>query len=174
MPRVILYLACTFVSVTSSILTNVERITIFIRIFVGSVEWIAARGSICSVMSASGHSFIYGDADDDTVEEEEVIFECKFCVPISFILYYYFNFFISGIFQIINSVSSWQLLKLNAPEWPHLLTGSIAAFIQGACFPVFAILLAYTTAVRNNTYIFDALHLTKVYQPISLQMSNLE
>ncbi|XP_026315183.1 multidrug resistance protein homolog 49-like isoform X2 [Hyposmocoma kahamanoa] len=84
-----------------------------------SVEWIAARGSICSMMSTSGHSFGYNESDDDATEEDEEI----------------------------KPVSSWQLMKLNAPEWPYLVTGSIAAFIQGACFPVFAILLGYTTAV---------------------------
>lgn len=103
-------------------------------------------------MSASGHSFVYNDADDDALEEEEeVMFEYKFCLPISFSMYYNFNFFKSDFFQIIKSVSSWQLLKLNAPEWPYLVTGSTAAFIQGACFPVFAMLLGYTTGVRNNT-----------------------
>lgn len=55
-------------------------------------------------------------------------------------------------FQKIETVSNWQLLKLNATEWPYLLTGSIAAFIQGSCFPVFAILLGFTTAVRKYNY----------------------
>lgn len=100
-------------------------------------------------MSTSGHSFDYNESDDDATEEDEVIFE--FCLSISFTINY-LKILKSDIFQEIKPVSSWQLMKLNAPEWPYLVTGSIAAFIQGACFPVFAILLGYTTAVRNNTY----------------------
>ncbi|KAJ2943305.1 hypothetical protein O0L34_g12112 [Tuta absoluta] len=40
------------------------------------------------------------------------------------------------------SVSSWQLLKLNAPEWPLLAGGGIASFLIGLTMPVFAVLFA--------------------------------
>ncbi|CAH2216402.1 jg19602, partial [Pararge aegeria aegeria] len=45
----------------------------------------------------------------------------------------------------VKPVSDWQLLKLNAPEWPFIVIGSIAAFIQGSCFPMFALLFGYTS-----------------------------
>lgn len=51
-------------------------------------------------------------------------------------------------FQEAKPVSDWQLLKLNAPEWPYLVIGSIAAFLQGACFPAFALLFGFTSGVR--------------------------
>jgi ATP-binding cassette, subfamily B (MDR/TAP), member 1 len=37
-------------------------------------------------------------------------------------------------------VSFWRILKLNAPEWPFILLGALAAIITGASFPSFAIL----------------------------------
>lgn len=33
-----------------------------------------------------------------------------------------------------------RLLKLNVPEWPYMLTGTISAAIQGAVMPVYAII----------------------------------
>lgn len=57
------------------------------------------------------------------------------------------------MFQEIKPVSDWQLLKLNAPEWPYLVIGSIAAFLQGACFPAFALLFGYTSGVRLICYL---------------------
>ncbi|CAK1546564.1 unnamed protein product [Leptosia nina] len=40
------------------------------------------------------------------------------------------------------TVSNWEILKLNAEEWPLLLTGGIASLIIGATMPVFALLLS--------------------------------
>ncbi|CAH1642178.1 unnamed protein product [Spodoptera littoralis] len=40
------------------------------------------------------------------------------------------------------SVSSWDLLKLNAAEWPQLLGGALASLLVGATMPVFALLFA--------------------------------
>ncbi|KAF9407661.1 hypothetical protein HW555_012394 [Spodoptera exigua] len=40
------------------------------------------------------------------------------------------------------AVSSWALLKLNAPEWPHLVGGALASLVVGATMPVFALLFA--------------------------------
>lgn len=40
------------------------------------------------------------------------------------------------------SVSSWELLKLNAAEWPQLLGGALASLLVGATMPVFALLFA--------------------------------
>lgn len=51
--------------------------------------------------------------------------------------------------QEIKPVSDWDLLKLNGTEWPYIVVGSIAAFIQGACFPIFALLFGYTGGVSN-------------------------
>lgn len=51
--------------------------------------------------------------------------------------------------QEVKPVSDWQLMKLNAPEWPLLVIGSVAAFLQGTCFPVFALLFGYASGVSN-------------------------
>lgn len=46
-------------------------------------------------------------------------------------------------------MSSWDILKLNAPEWVYITIGSVAAFLQGACFPAFALLFGFTSGVSN-------------------------
>lgn len=33
-----------------------------------------------------------------------------------------------------------RLLRLNSPEWPFILVGSLSAIIMGASFPAFAII----------------------------------
>lgn len=38
------------------------------------------------------------------------------------------------------NVSLKRILKMNSPEWPYILVGSIAAIVVGASFPVFAII----------------------------------
>lgn len=54
-----------------------------------------------------------------------------------------------GIFHLqqVKPLSDWEILKLNGPEWPLIMIGSIAAFIQGACFPVFALLFGFCSGV---------------------------
>lgn len=49
--------------------------------------------------------------------------------------------------QEIKPVTWYELLKLNAPEWKQILIGSIAAFVQGACFPAFSVLFGHTLGV---------------------------
>ncbi|KAJ8706435.1 hypothetical protein PYW08_011061 [Mythimna loreyi] len=39
-------------------------------------------------------------------------------------------------------VSSWTLLKLNAPEWPLLTGGAVASLLVGATMPMFALLFS--------------------------------
>ncbi|XP_034839685.1 multidrug resistance protein homolog 49-like isoform X2 [Maniola hyperantus] len=85
-----------------------------------SHDWMTPRGSITSVMSAGLQNFVY-NADYDSEEEKDD--------------------------EDVKPVSDWQLLKLNAPEWPFIVVGSIAAFIQGSCFPVFALLFGYTAGI---------------------------
>ncbi|CAH2103160.1 unnamed protein product [Euphydryas editha] len=86
-----------------------------------SHDWMTPRGSISSVMSTGLQSYVY-NAEYDSEEEKDDDEEVK-------------------------PVSDWQLLKLNAPEWPYIVIGSIAAFIQGSCFPVFALLFGYTSGI---------------------------
>ncbi|XP_045458095.1 multidrug resistance protein homolog 49-like [Melitaea cinxia] len=86
-----------------------------------SHDWMTPRGSITSVMSTGLQSYVY-NAEYDSEEEKDDDEEVK-------------------------SVSDWELLKLNAPEWPFIVIGSIAAFIQGSCFPVFALLFGYTSGI---------------------------
>ncbi|KAF9804800.1 hypothetical protein SFRURICE_007703 [Spodoptera frugiperda] len=86
-----------------------------------SHDWMTPRGSICSVVSTGLQNFVYNadyESDEEKDEEEEV-----------------------------KPVSDWQILKLNAPEWPLITVGSIAAFIQGACFPVFALLFGFSSGI---------------------------
>ncbi|KAJ8707903.1 hypothetical protein PYW07_011580 [Mythimna separata] len=40
------------------------------------------------------------------------------------------------------AVSSWTLLKLNAPEWPLLAGGAVASLLVGATMPMFALLFS--------------------------------
>nr|QCO93568.1 ATP-binding cassette subfamily B member 2 [Chilo suppressalis] len=86
-----------------------------------SHDWMTPRGSISSVMSTGLQNFVY-NADIESENENEDDEEVK-------------------------PVSDWELLKLNAPEWPLIVIGSLAAFIQGACFPVFALLFGYASGV---------------------------
>ncbi|GBP95551.1 Multidrug resistance protein 1, partial [Eumeta japonica] len=85
-------------------------------------DWMTPRGSISSVMSTGLQNFAYNiesDSEDSDKEDDERI----------------------------PPVNDWQLLKLNGPEWPLLVVGSIAAFIQGACFPMFALLFGLAIGV---------------------------
>nr|ADV76539.1 ATP-binding cassette sub-family B member 3 [Trichoplusia ni] len=86
-----------------------------------SHDWMTPRGSICSVVSTGLQNFVYNadyESDEEKDEDEEV-----------------------------KPVSDWQILKLNAPEWPLITIGSIAAFTQGACFPVFALLFGFSSGI---------------------------
>ncbi|XP_041987757.1 multidrug resistance protein homolog 49-like [Aricia agestis] len=87
-----------------------------------SHDWLTPRGSISSVMSTGIQNFVYNNEFD--CEEED-----------------------KGDEEEVQLVSDWQLLKLNAPEWPYIVLGSIAAFIQGSCFPAFALLFGYTSGI---------------------------
>ncbi|XP_073952769.1 multidrug resistance protein homolog 49-like [Choristoneura fumiferana] len=85
----------------------------------GSHDWMTPRSSICSVVSTGIRSFArHYDEEDDNKNDEEV-----------------------------KPVSDWDLLKLNGKEWPLLTIGAIAATVQGACFPVFAVLFGLTSAI---------------------------
>ncbi|XP_026746117.1 multidrug resistance protein homolog 49-like, partial [Trichoplusia ni] len=44
--------------------------------------------------------------------------------------------------EAVPSVSSWSLLKLNAPEWPLLAGGALASLLVGAAMPLFALLFS--------------------------------
>ncbi|XP_061382310.1 multidrug resistance protein homolog 49-like [Danaus plexippus] len=86
-----------------------------------SHDWMTPRGSISSVMSTGLQSFIYNsDFDDEDEKDDE---------------------------DEVKPVSDWQLMKLNGPEWPYIVVGSIAAFVQGSCFPVFALIFGYTSGI---------------------------
>ncbi|XP_063394419.1 multidrug resistance protein homolog 49-like [Cydia fagiglandana] len=84
-------------------------------------DWMTPRSSISSVISNGLQHFShrYGGEIEETQDDEEEV----------------------------KPVSDWDLLKLNAPEWPLLTIGAIAATIQGACFPAFAVLFGFTSAI---------------------------
>lgn len=46
-----------------------------------------------------------------------------------------------------------RILKMNSPEWPYLLVGSISAIIVGASFPVFAIIFGEIYGVSQYMHI---------------------
>ncbi|XP_037299939.1 multidrug resistance protein homolog 49-like isoform X2 [Manduca sexta] len=83
-------------------------------------DWMTPRGSISSVMSTGLQNFVFNSdyESEEEADEEEV-----------------------------KSVSDWQLMKLNAPEWPYITVGTVAAILQGACFPVFALLFGLSTGI---------------------------
>ncbi|KAJ2954418.1 hypothetical protein O0L34_g2685 [Tuta absoluta] len=90
-----------------------------------SRDWMTPRGSIVSVISTGLQNFAY-NADFDFEEEKEEDEEVK-------------------------PISDLELLRLNAPEWPLMVIGSVAAFMQGACFPAFAVLFGFTSGI----YVLD-------------------
>nr|XP_006814547.1 PREDICTED: LOW QUALITY PROTEIN: multidrug resistance protein 2-like [Saccoglossus kowalevskii] len=47
----------------------------------------------------------------------------------------------------IPDVSMKRILKMNAPEWPYILCGTLAAAVNGACQPVFAVIFSKIVAV---------------------------
>ncbi|XP_048004619.1 multidrug resistance protein homolog 49-like [Leguminivora glycinivorella] len=88
-------------------------------------DWMTPRSSISSVVSNGLQNFSrrYGEEIREIEDDQEEV----------------------------KPVSDWDLLKLNAPEWPLLTIGAIAATIQGACFPAFAVLLGYTVAIFTSS-----------------------
>jgi hypothetical protein len=44
--------------------------------------------------------------------------------------------------EAVPAVSSWALLRLNAPEWRLLVGGAAASLLVGATMPTFALLLS--------------------------------
>ncbi|XP_035435503.1 multidrug resistance protein homolog 49 [Spodoptera frugiperda] len=85
-----------------------------------SFEWMQTpRGSVTSAVSLGYQSFLHNqDIDKDNSDDEEIV-----------------------------PLSSWDILKLNAPEWVYITIGSVAAFLQGACFPAFALLFGFTSGI---------------------------
>ncbi|XP_022833220.1 multidrug resistance protein homolog 49-like [Spodoptera litura] len=85
-----------------------------------SFEWMQTpRGSVTSAVSLGYQSFLHNqDIDKDDSNDEEIV-----------------------------PLSGWDILKLNAPEWVYITIGSIAAFLQGACFPAFALLFGFTSGI---------------------------
>ncbi|XP_053623630.1 multidrug resistance protein homolog 49-like [Plodia interpunctella] len=102
-----------------------------------SHDWMTPRGSISSVMSTGLSNFVYNaDFDEEEEKDEE---------------------------EDVKPVSDWQLMKLNAPEWLSLTIGSIAAFTQGACFPVFALLFGYASGIFVMDNRADIIYMADLY-----------
>ncbi|XP_048488083.1 ATP-dependent translocase ABCB1 [Plutella xylostella] len=86
----------------------------------GSFDFLAPRESISSAASLGLQSFGY--VEDEIEEADDGL------VP----------------------VDAWTLLKQNAPEWVLIVIGSVAAFMQGACFPALAIAVGYAVGIFQN------------------------
>ncbi|XP_075991226.1 multidrug resistance protein homolog 49-like [Anticarsia gemmatalis] len=102
-------------------------------------DWMTPRGSVTSAMSIGYQSFLM-NADVENKEEDEEH----------------------------EPVTGWQILKLNSPEWLYITIGSIAAFTQGGCFPVFALLFGYTSAIYILTDHDQMLYLADLYAGLFL------
>ncbi|XP_072931072.1 multidrug resistance protein homolog 49-like [Epargyreus clarus] len=103
-----------------------------------SHDWMTPRGSISSVMSTGLQNFVSSadfesEGDDDDDDEK------------------------------VKNVSDWELLKLNGPEWPSITVGSIAALVQGACFPAFALLFGYSGGIFVLPNRADIIYLADFY-----------
>ncbi|CAH0578089.1 unnamed protein product [Chrysodeixis includens] len=89
------------------------------RSVIENPEWmVTPRGSISSAMSVGVQSYLYNPEQEKEEVDEDTV-----------------------------PLSGWEILKLNSPEWLYIVIGSIAAFIQGTCFPVFALLFGFTSAI---------------------------
>ncbi|KAL4704734.1 hypothetical protein ACJJTC_006512, partial [Scirpophaga incertulas] len=102
-----------------------------------SHDWMTPRGSITSVISTGYQNYVYNAEVESEHDEDED--------------------------ENVPAVSDWQLLKLNAPEWPLITIGSIAAFLQGACFPVFALLYGYAAGIFVLSNRSDIIRLADLY-----------
>ncbi|CAG4942049.1 unnamed protein product [Colias eurytheme] len=104
-----------------------------------SHEWMTPRGSISSVVSTGLQNFVYNSeyqAEEEKYEDDD---------------------------EEIKPISDWEILKLNAPEWLYLVIGAIAAFTQGTCFPVFALLFGYTAGIFILPDADEILYLADLY-----------
>ncbi|CAB3235149.1 unnamed protein product [Arctia plantaginis] len=107
-------------------------------------HWMTPRGSISSVVSVGYQSFMLNaDAENKENIEEQV------------------------------DVTGCQILKLNSPEWIYITIGSIAAFAQGACFPVFSLLFGYTSAIFILTDHDLLLYLADLYAGLFLVVASV-
>ncbi|CAG9136478.1 unnamed protein product [Plutella xylostella] len=100
-----------------------------------SHDWMSPRASISSVMSIGFQNFGFEAEEENEPEEEDDV------IP----------------------VSNWDLMKQNAPEWPLLVIGSIAAFIQGTTFPVFAVLFGFSMGMFALPDHNEIIRLSEVY-----------
>lgn len=100
-------------------------------------------GSISSAMSVGYQVFMQHD-ESETNDEEDV--RHLFLLLFVYLHFEKKNYIIN--LQAVEAMSEWQILKLNAPEWIYTTIGALAAIGQGACFPVFAMILGFFTAVR--------------------------
>ncbi|KAG7310331.1 hypothetical protein JYU34_003103 [Plutella xylostella] len=100
-----------------------------------SHDWMSPRASISSVMSVGFQNFGFEAEEENEPEEEDDV------IP----------------------VSNWDLMKQNAPEWPLLVIGSIAAFIQGTTFPVFAVLFGFSMGMFALPDHNEIIRLSEVY-----------
>ncbi|XP_063890908.1 multidrug resistance protein homolog 49 [Helicoverpa armigera] len=102
-----------------------------------SYEWMQTpRGSVTSALSLGYQGYIF-NPDKEKKESDEV--------------------------EEIMPVTGWDILKLNSPEWIYITVGSIAAFLQGACFPTFALLFGFTSGIFVLTDRDELLHLGDLY-----------
>lgn len=53
------------------------------------------------------------------------------------------------------NVSLARVLKMNNPEWPHMVVGSISSILVGASFPIFAVIFGeiFGVSTINAFYI---------------------
>ncbi|CAG4929505.1 unnamed protein product [Parnassius apollo] len=111
-----------------------------------SHDWMIPRGSISSVISTGLQNMKYNvDNESEEMKQDND--------------------------EEVKPVSDWQLLKLNAPEWPYILVGSIAAFVQGTCFPAFALVFGYASGIFVLQDHSDIIYFADLYSGLFIVIS---
>lgn len=57
-----------------------------------------------------------------------------------------------------------RILKLNAPEWPYMVVGSVGAAVNGAVTPLYAFLFSQILGVSKQLDSLSSPHLSFFYQ----------
>ena len=110
---------------------------------------VRSRPSLTQQLSQLG-----GMAVQDTVEEDPELEDASHAAEVSFracmpshcgtaadSLWYIFPAQLKEYDATIPKVPLWRVLLLNAREWPLLLLGALGSVLEGAAFPMFAIII---------------------------------
>jgi ABC-type multidrug transport system fused ATPase/permease subunit len=103
---------------------------------------IVANRSFSKQSSASGDDFDENDDDDEETTSDDPSKKTK---------------------KHSHTPFAFKILKLNAPEWPWILLGSICSLVYGASQPLFALFFAQIYSLFAEPDLEKQKHLTSVY-----------